>query len=365
MRNHFRIILMGALLAVCAAQAQTPADTPAKSADAPAPAPAEASPKAEPPAEIKATDTFATVNDSVITWGEYGGALQAAARQKFYHGQPPQAEIAKLQREVADNLVNRILLLEEAKRRGIQPDRGAIDKEIAQYDQRYGSSEQWKKSREQMLPGLTKHLEERSVLQRLEAQVREVPPPDEATLKAFYDKNPKLFTEPSKVRASVILLKVDPSSGGGAWKAANEEAQRIIAKIKGGASFSELAKLHSGDPSGAQGGDMGWLHLGTLPGPIQEVLDKLKPGETAADPVQVLEGIAILRLDEIQPEQQRTFGEVQERARALWQREQAEQAWKSFLAQLRQNAKVQIDESKLLPLAAEPEASKPTGTTAH
>ena len=110
---------------------------------------------------------------------------------------------------------------------------------------------------------------------------------------------------------------------------------------------------------------MGWLHLGTLPGPIQEVLDKLKPGETAADPVQVLEGIAILRLDEIQPEQQRTFGEVQERARALWQREQAEQAWKSFLAQLRQNAKVQIDESKLLPLAAEPEASKPTGTTAH
>lgn len=105
---------------------------------------------------------------------------------------------------------------------------------------------------------------------------------------------------------------------------------------------------------------MGWMHRGTLPMPVQEVLDKLKPGETAADPVQVLEGVAILRLDAVEPEHLRTFGEVRERASALWQREQAEQAWKSFLAQLRQNAKVQIDESKLLPLAAT-DSAKDTG----
>ena len=102
---------------------------------------------------------------------------------------------------------------------------------------------------------------------------------------------------------------------------------------------------------------MGWMHRGTLPMPVQEALDKLKAGETAADPVQVLEGVVILRLDAVEAEKLRTFGEVQERARALLQREQAEQAWKSFLAQLRQNAKVQIDESKLLPLAGS-EAAK-------
>ncbi|HEX6828350.1 MAG TPA: peptidylprolyl isomerase [Burkholderiales bacterium] len=300
---------------------------------------------------MDATETFATVNDTVITWGEYGGAVQAAARQKFYHGRPPEAEIARLQREVADNMVNRILLLEEAKRRGIQPDRDAVNREIAQYDQRYGASEQWKKSREQTLPGLTRRLEERDMLQRLEAQVRDIPAPDEASIKAFYDKNPNLFTEPGKLRASVILLKVDPSSGATAWKAANEEAQRIIAKILGGADFAELARLHSADSTASAGGDMGWMHRGTLPTPVQEALDKLKPGETAAEPVQVLEGIAILRLDAVEAEKLRTFGEVRERAGALLQREQAEQAWKSFLAQLRQNAKVQIEESKLLPLA--------------
>lgn len=344
MRNLFRTLLIAALLAVPAARAQSPADPHA----------AEQAPK------IEASDAFATVNETVITWGEYANALQAAARQKFYHGQPPVAELARLQRDVANDMVDRVLLLEEAKRRGIQPDRAAIDKEIAQYDQRYGASEQWKKTREQMLPAITKFLEERSVAQRLEAQVREVPPPDEAALKAFYDKNPKLFTEPGKLRASVILLKVDASAGGSAWKAASDEAQRILAKVKGGANFAELAKLHSADPSAAEGGDMGWMHRGTLPMPVQEVLDKLKPGETAADPVQVLEGVAILRLDAVEPEHLRTFGEVRERASALWQREQAEQAWKSFLAQLRQNAKVQIDESKLLPLAAT-DSAKDTG----
>jgi parvulin-like peptidyl-prolyl isomerase len=346
LRSSFRAILIGLLLAVAAAAfAQSPAESPA------------------PPGEqgrVEASDTFATVNETVITWGEYGGALQAAARQKFYHGRPPEAEVARLQREVANDMVNRVLLLEEAKRRGMQPDREAVDKQIAQYEQRYGASEQWKKSREQILPGLTRHLEERDMLQRLESAVRNVPPPGEETLKDFYDKNPGLFTEPSKVRASVILLKVDPSSGSPAWKAATEEAERIIAKIRGGAAFAELARLHSGDSTAAAGGDMGWLHLGTLPAPVQAVLDRLKPGETAPDPVQVLEGVAILRLDGVQPEQKKSFGEVQERVRALWQREQAEQAWKSFLAQLRQNAKVQIDESKLLPLA-ETEAGKDSG----
>lgn len=347
MRSLLPAFLVLSLLAVFPpVLAETAADAPAQAA--------------EQPDRVEASDTFATVNGTIITWGEYGGAVQAAARQKFYHGRPPEAEVARLQRDVANDMVNRILLLEEAKRRGIQPDREAIDREIAQYDQRYGSSEQWKKAREQMLPPLTKHLEERSVLQRLENQVRDVPPPDEATLKAFYDKNPKLFTEPGKLRASVILLKVDPSSGGAAWKAANEEAQRIIAKIRGGADFGELAKLHSADPTASSGGDMGWMHRGTLPSPVQDVLDKLKPGETAADPVQVLEGVAILRLDAVEQEQLKTYEEAQERARALWQREQAEQAWKSFLAQLRQNAKVQIDESKLLPLA-ETDSAKDTG----
>jgi parvulin-like peptidyl-prolyl isomerase len=203
-----------------------------------------------------------------------------------------------------------------------------------------------------VLPGLKTELEQRDMLARIEKQVRTVPPPDEAKLRAFYQANPDLFTEPEKLRASVILLKVDPSSPSSEWKAADEEAQGILKQIQGGANFAEIAKLRSADPSAKDGGNLGWLHQGTLPEPIQKVLEDMKPGQVAPEPIRVLEGMAVLRLDEVQPKKLKSFGEVEERARALWLREESEKAWKSFLAQLRKNAKIQIDESQFLPLPA-------------
>ena len=77
-------------------------------------------------AEARAADAaavFARVADSVILQKDYDDAFAVAARSKFYHGKAPENEVAKLQREVADKLVVRVLLLREAKRRGIAPDR--------------------------------------------------------------------------------------------------------------------------------------------------------------------------------------------------------------------------------------------------
>jgi parvulin-like peptidyl-prolyl isomerase len=307
---------------------------------------------ANPTRKIESTQTFATVNGEKLTWGDYAVAFSTAARNKFYHGKPPEGEVAKLQREVADRMVNRILLLEEVKRRGIKPDQAAIAKQIEQYDKQYAGNERWAQNREKMLPGLKEQLEQQDVLQQIEKKVRDVKPPDEAALEAYYKSHPELFTEPKKVKASVILLSVDPSAGEAAWKAAEEEAKKIIKQLQGGADFAELARIRSSDRTAEKGGDMGWLHKGSLPAPVEAVLEKLKPGQVNPEPVRVLEGIAILRLDGTAPEELKSFGEVKERARALWLREKADEAWKSHLAQLRKKAKVEIDESQFLPLAA-------------
>jgi len=307
---------------------------------------------ANPARKIESTQTFATVNGQVLTWGDYAVAFSTAARNKFYHGKPPEGEVAKLQREVADRMVNRILLLEEVKRRGIKPDQAAITKQIEQYDKQYAGNERWTQNREKMLPGLKEQLEQQDLLQQIEKKVRDVKPPDDAALQAYYKAHPELFTEPKKTKASVILLSVDPSTGEAAWKAAEEEAKKIIKQLEGGADFAELARIRSSDRTAEKGGDMGWLHKGSLPTPVEAVLEKLKPGQVNPEPVRVLEGIAILRLDGTAPEELKSFGEVKERARALWLREKADEAWKSHLAQLRKKAKVEIDESQFLPLAA-------------
>ena len=297
-------------------------------------------------------EIFARVDKHEITFAEYQAALAAGIRKKYYHSRPPVAELSRLQREVADQLIDRVLLLEEARRRDIEPDRGRIDAAVAGYDKRYGASEQWRAERDRRLPALVAQLESQSVLERLEAGVREVPPPDAATAKAFFEAQPEKFTEPEQVRLSLILLKVAPSAPRAAWDKAAEEGRRLHQKLRKGADFAELARLHSADPSAARGGDLGYLHRGMLPELIEkQVIDSLQPG-AYSEPVTLLEGVAIVRLEARKPARVRSFEASAKRAGELWRREQGEKAWQRLIERLRAAAVVQVDESRLLPAPA-------------
>jgi parvulin-like peptidyl-prolyl isomerase len=292
---------------------------------------------------------FAKVGDTVITRKEYDEAFATASRGKFYHGKPPEGEIAVLQREVGDKLVARVLLLREAKRRGLRPDAAEIQKTVQTYEQRYANSEQWKKNRAQVLPGLTARLEEDNILSQLEAATRANVKADVKDAKAYFAKHPEKFTEPGKLRVSAILLKVDPSSPKETWVKADEEAKGLVKQLRGGADFAELARKHSADPSAKQGGDMGYLHEGMLPDGTQEVLSKMKPGETT-ETLRLLEGIAVFRMVDRKPAQAHPFDEVKVRAQELTQRDQSEAAWTTFVADLKKKTPAQIDQSGFLPL---------------
>lgn len=298
---------------------------------------------------------FARVGDTVITQAQYQQALAIAQRKKYYHAKPPEGEYPRFQREVGDDVVNRVLLLREAKRRGIEPDRAQIKKTLDSYEARYRGSASWEANKSRMIESVTAQLESDSLLARLEASVRAIREPTAAQARAFYDRHRDLFVEPEQVKLSVILLKVDPSSAQAVWNAAHEEAKQIHKRLVAGADFAELAKLHSADSSAANGGDMGYVHRGMLPEAVHGVVDKLAPGKFS-EPVQVLEGVAVLRLDDRKVAQQRAFDEVRERSGDLWQREQGDVAWKQLIADLRRKVTVWIDESVYAPLPPPPPA---------
>lgn len=56
-------------------------------------------------------------------------------------------------------------------------------------------------------------------------------------------------------------------------------------RIENGASFEDLAKLHSDDLSASKGGDLGWLNPGDTVPEFERTMDGLKPGDVSA-PVQ-------------------------------------------------------------------------------
>lgn len=294
---------------------------------------------------------FAKVGERVISGEQYEAAFAQAARGKFYHGQPPQNAVALLQREVGQKLVDEILLEAEAKRRKLQPDAAAVQKTIAGYEQRYKDSAQWKANRERVLPGLKAKLEHDNVLEQLTAQVKGAAAPTPEQLRKYYDDHRDKFTSPEQSRVRVILLKVDPSAPKEQWDGAKAEGAAIAKRLRGGADFAELANLHSADESSKRGGDMGFMHRGTLPEVAQTALDALQPGQVT-DPVVLLEGVAVFRLDERKTAELRPLEAVGERAKELYLREKGEEAWAALLAKLRRDTPVQLDESRFLPLAA-------------
>ncbi len=285
---------------------------------------------------------FAKVNDQVIYAGEYEQALVNAQRQKFYHGKPPEDQILALYREVAEAQVRRVLLLKEALKRGVQPDEQAIATQVDSYDKRYADNPNWKQSRALMLPALTERLREQGRLAQLEAEVRRLAAPTDAEVRAFYTANAALFTEPEKIKLSTILLKVDPSSTSAVWLKAREDAAAIRQRLLAGADFAEQARLHSGDETAARGGDMGYLHRGMLTPEVHVQIDGMQVGQLS-EPIQALEGIFLLRLEDRILPKVMPFDLVSSRAADLFLRDRADTAWSAFLADLRAKATVQFN----------------------
>lgn len=287
---------------------------------------------------------FALVGETILSRADFDLALNKTIRSRFYHGSIPEGELDRVRDEVTEDLVNRTLLLAEAERRGIAIDEAAIEATLDQYDRRYSNNPRWRDRRESMLSRLRQDLREEELLARLEEQVHRVAPPTRTQLEAYYALHPGEFTEPARMRVSLILLAVAPSSSGAIWQAAFEEAETLIERLDDGADFAELARLHSADKSAHEGGDMGYLHEGMLAQSAQQELDALAIG-TYTQPVRVLEGVAILQLTEKTLPQLRDFVDVRQRARELWIREQSEEAWMLLIDQLRNSTSITIYEN--------------------
>lgn len=307
-------------------------------------------------AEIAADTPVAVVAGQTITAAAFVQQVQQGVRQRFYHGKVPQDELEKFGDEVLQQMIDRNLLLQEAKRRKLEPDHKAVEAEIAGYEMQYASSERWQKERGQRLPVLRANLEEQSRLKVLEAQLRKVSAPNEQQTRDYYKQHPDKFTTPEKIRVSLILLKVEPSSPPEAWQGALKEGEGIVEKLRKGADFASLAKLHSGDVSAEKGGDLGYIHKGMLAEEAQLAIDKLKPGELA-EPVRLLQGVAVLRLDERDAAKLNAYEKVSERARELLMREKGESAWLAQMERLRKQNKITIDRQAVKMLFSPPVAT--------
>lgn len=76
---------------------------------------------------------------------------------------------------------------------------------------------------------------------------------------------------------------------------AEKKANEVLAKVKKGEDFAELAKKYSEDTTASKGGDLGFVKKGQLVPQFEDALWKLQPGQTS-DLVQTVYGYHIIKL---------------------------------------------------------------------
>lgn len=116
-----------------------------------------------------------------------------------------------------------------------------------------------------------------------------------------------------------------------------DDAKAIVAKLKGGEKFEELAKQSKDPGSKERGGDLGWASGGSFVKPFQAALVKLEKGKYTEAPVKTDFGWHVILLDDSRELKAPALEEVKAEISQRLQQKIVEQQ----IAELRSKAKVQ------------------------
>ncbi|PLZ03714.1 peptidylprolyl isomerase [Burkholderia sp. WAC0059] len=213
--------------------------------------------------------------------------------------QQGQQDTPQLEAAVRQELVNREILMQEAIRRGV-PTHPDVQAQVALADQAV-------------------------VLRAMIDEFVKENQPTDAEIQARYEQLAKAQSG-NEYHLHHILVNSE------------QQAQQLIAKIKAGASFEDLAKQYSQDPGSAKnGGDLDWSDPRAYVPEFAAAAEKLQKGQMTDTPVHTQFGWHIIRVDDIRPITPPPLSQV--RAQIVQQIEQ--EKLQAFEENLSKQAKIQ------------------------
>lgn len=210
------------------------------------------------------------------------------------------------------------------------------------------------------LPEVRRTLDQVLANQVLQRQLRErqraIEVPEQA-VRAFYDANAAEYVVPARRRVAMIMIPVAEGADAAAWEraeaeaeAARKEASRLGADVR---HFGPVAREYSHDQASRyRGGVIGWLSEGQRERYRHDaaLLDAAfaleQPGQLS--PVlRGADGVYLVRLVDLQPEQARPFEELAAGIRQRLLQQRVEAAETQFRTELLSTLEVEVDEEAL------------------
>lgn len=210
----------------------------------------------------------ATVNGEPVTLSELERILQPVYKQfeQIYKGEELEEAEKRARHELLEQLIENKIILQKAREEGVMITEAAMEEELADIKDKFGSMEEFQKALEkegltleQYKKDLTEQLTIRAMIEREVVSKAKVSPEE---IEEYYNKHKDEFTSPEMVHIGHILIKNN-----------EKKIQDIYKQIGEGKDFSELANKYS------EAGDPGFIPIDQLKPELRQIVDSLKPGE--------------------------------------------------------------------------------------
>ena len=318
-------------------------------------------------------EIVARINNQIVTRTEYVRSKDQL-KQEAQQQDPANADkiVAERDKDVLRDLIDQQLLLEKGKDLGITADTEVIkrldemrkemklesmeDLEKAAVSQGI-SFEDFKQNLKNQI--ITQQVISKEVGQRMSISKEE--------LQQFYDEHKSQMERPEQIRLSELLVSTEKKDKNATadeaeLATAKAKAEDLLAQIRKGASFEEIAKKNSDGPTAAQGGDLGYFKRGALAKELEDKTFAMKPGDVS-DVVRTKQGFVILRVVEHQLAGVPPLSEIEPRVQDAIYMSKLQPALRAYLQKLREDAYIKIADG-YVDTGASPNQTAPVETTA-
>jgi len=177
-----------------------------------------------------------------------------------------------------ENVLERVLINQEAKENAAEIPKEDIDSAMANLKEQYADEEQlFKDFGVEDDTKIKEDIEQQLRVQRiLDGICKDLPKPSKEAVREFYDAHKEQFTQGEQARVAHIVKYVN-------WQTDEESAHKAISlayeELQGGAAFEVVVDKHT--DCGDNGGDLGNVSRGQMVEEFEDVVFNLGVGETS------------------------------------------------------------------------------------
>ena len=276
----------------------------------------------------------AIVNSDIIMLSEMKRELAPEREriQKEYRGEALARRLKTAEYMALTTMIERKLQLQEAKVRNIV----VTDQEVRQAIQQM---KQQGRTIDEANPADMKSAREQLMLFRIvDRDVRNAVIAGDSDLKRYFQEHRDRFALSEEYTLSQILIK--PRSQDDTADA-REKVREVMTRLKQGDSFEDLALRFADGPTASHGGHLGLVRQGELLPEIERTIATMVPGGTS-DMIETPDGLHIVRLEDKKPKQFRPYEQVRAEIQGLVFQQKSEDAFQSWLANLKNKAYIEI-----------------------